>query len=262
MATRCASPASSSSTSREHGASTDRGARRHFRSHSRRTSGRRPRRDGVRTARPGRLRAHRASASPAADGNRASAPARDDTARHVPESALRRVRCRVQRPGPSFTSDTLRELRDLHPQADLFLILGWDAARLFKTWHQPDKVRQLATIVVVARPGSGSPRPADLDAAGLDSNAVILLPRGTPDVSASGIRHDIKEGDRSTARCRPRSSGTSSPMASTFNKLKTGRTTPCSWRGCCAARRSTRKPGRRRHRRPRQDLRRRLLRGL
>ena len=100
----------------------------------------------------------------------------------------------VQRPGPSFTSDTLRELRELHPQADLFLILGWDAARLFKTWHQPDTVRELATIVVVARPGSGSPRPADLEAAGLDSNAVILCLEGTPDVSASGIRHDIKEG--------------------------------------------------------------------
>jgi len=46
----------------------------------------------------------------------------------------------------------------------------------------------------VARPGSGSPRPADLEAAGLDSNAVILCLEGTPDVSASGIRHDIKEG--------------------------------------------------------------------
>src|SRR5947209_10723475 len=35
-----------------------------------------------------------------------------------------------------------------------------------------------------------------------------------------------RRGDRSTARCPPRSSGTSRPMASTFNKLKTGRTTP------------------------------------
>src|SRR2546425_11412312 len=35
-----------------------------------------------------------------------------------------------------------------------------------------------------------------------------------------------RRGDRSTARCPPRSSGTSRPMASTFNELKTGRTTP------------------------------------
>ncbi len=100
----------------------------------------------------------------------------------------------LRRPGVSFTSDTLRELHALYPQAELFLILGWDAARLFSTWHQPEKVRELATIVVVARPGSASPQPADLDAAGLGGDGVILCLGRTPDVSASGIREDIKNG--------------------------------------------------------------------
>jgi nicotinate-nucleotide adenylyltransferase len=100
----------------------------------------------------------------------------------------------VKRPGRSFTSDTLRELHAQHPEDQLFLILGWDAARLFKTWHEPDQVRQLATITVVARPGSGSPRQSDLDAARLDGKDVILCLVGTPDVSASEIRQDIKEG--------------------------------------------------------------------
>jgi nicotinate-nucleotide adenylyltransferase len=100
----------------------------------------------------------------------------------------------VKRPGRSFTSDTLRELHAQHPEDQLFLILGWDAARLFKTWHEPDQVRQLATVTVVARPGSGSPQPSDLDAAGLDSNGVILCLVGTPDVSASEIRQGIKDG--------------------------------------------------------------------
>lgn len=100
----------------------------------------------------------------------------------------------VKRPGRSFTSDTLRELRARHPEDHLFLILGWDAARLFKSWHEPDKVRQMATITVVARPGSGSPHQSDLDAAGLDGTGVILCLVGTPDVSASEIRQDIEEG--------------------------------------------------------------------
>jgi nicotinate-nucleotide adenylyltransferase len=100
----------------------------------------------------------------------------------------------VKRPGRSFTSDTLRELHAQHAEDHLFLILGWDAARLFKTWHEPDQVRQLATITVVARPGSGSPQQSDLDAAGLDGKGVILCLVGTPDVSASEIRQDIKEG--------------------------------------------------------------------
>jgi len=100
----------------------------------------------------------------------------------------------LRRAGVSFTSDTLADLHSLDPRAELFLILGWDAARLFSTWHQPDKVRDLATIVVVARPGSGSPQPADLEAAGLDGDGVIVCPNRTPDVSASTIRKDIKGG--------------------------------------------------------------------
>ncbi|HAC45750.1 MAG TPA: nicotinate (nicotinamide) nucleotide adenylyltransferase [Chloroflexi bacterium] len=100
----------------------------------------------------------------------------------------------LRRPGVSFTSDTLRDLHALDPGAELFLILGWDAARLFSTWHQPEKVRELATIVVVARPGSGSPRPADLEAAGLDGDGVIVCLDRTPDVSASVIRGDVKGG--------------------------------------------------------------------
>ncbi|HEX9098161.1 MAG TPA: nicotinate-nucleotide adenylyltransferase [Candidatus Dormibacteraeota bacterium] len=100
----------------------------------------------------------------------------------------------LRRPGMSFTSDTLRDLHALDPRADLFLILGWDAARLFGTWHEPDQVRKLATVVVVARPGSASPQPADLEAAGLGGGRVILCLERTPNVSASAIRDDIKHG--------------------------------------------------------------------
>ena len=100
----------------------------------------------------------------------------------------------LRRPGASFTSDTLRAFHELHPNADLFLILGWDAARLFRTWHEPDQVRRLATILVVTRPGSGSPQPADLEAAGLGGKQVIVCVDSTPDVSASAIRRDVMSG--------------------------------------------------------------------
>src|SRR5260370_27398385 len=100
----------------------------------------------------------------------------------------------LRRAGVSFTSDTLSDLRSLDPRAVLFLILGWDAARLFSTWHRPEKVRKLATIVVVARPGSGSPQPADLEAAGLDGDGAIVCPNRTPDFSASTTRQAIHGG--------------------------------------------------------------------
>jgi nicotinate-nucleotide adenylyltransferase len=100
----------------------------------------------------------------------------------------------LRRPGASFTSDTLRELRDLDPRAELFLILGWDAARLFRSWHEPDEVRKLAQVVVMARPGIGSPQREDLEAAGLGGEQVVVCTATTPDVSASSIRRDIREG--------------------------------------------------------------------
>src|SRR5260370_23921586 len=100
----------------------------------------------------------------------------------------------LRRPGASFASDTLRELRDLDPRAELFLILGWDAARLFRSWHEPDEVRKLAQVVVMARPGISSPQREDLDAAGLGGEQVVVCTTTTPDVSASSIRRDIREG--------------------------------------------------------------------
>lgn len=109
----------------------------------------------------------------------------------------------LRRPGVSFTSDTLADLHSLDPGAELFLILGWDAARLFSTWHQPEKVLGLATIVVVARPRSGSPQQADLEAAGLNGDHVILCLDRTPDVSASTIRENIKGGRSIAGKVTP-----------------------------------------------------------
>ena len=100
----------------------------------------------------------------------------------------------LRRSGASFTSETLRELRALYPSAQLFLILGWDAARLFNSWHEPEQVRALATTVVVARPGSGSPEAAELEAAALGGPDTILCLEQTPNVSASTIRQDVKNG--------------------------------------------------------------------
>ena len=101
----------------------------------------------------------------------------------------------LKREGPSYTVDTIREFRRMHPGDALFLILGWDAARLFPTWHRPDEVRKLASVVVVARPGSDAPREADLRAVGLEGDGVVMCMEPTPDVSASEIRRAVAAGE-------------------------------------------------------------------
>lgn len=67
-------------------------------------------------------------------------------------------RLELDRPGPSYSVDTLESLRD---QGDLFLILGADAADELDKWRDPERVRELATPVVAPRPGWSPPSRAD-----------------------------------------------------------------------------------------------------
>ena len=110
------------------------------------------------------------------------------------DSALEVSDVEVRRGGISYTVDTLEELRQAYVQDELFLVLGWDAARLFGTWRMPDQVRKLATVVVVTRPGNKWPDEAALRQAGLDPANVILCVRPTPDISGSALRRAIAGG--------------------------------------------------------------------
>jgi nicotinate-nucleotide adenylyltransferase len=106
----------------------------------------------------------------------------------------------LKRGGPSYTVDTLVEMQRQHPNHELFLILGWDAARLFSTWHKPEEVRELASVVVVGRPGSEGPTDEDLKPAGLGGDGVLLCLQPTPDISASEIRKAVAAGEVITGK--------------------------------------------------------------
>jgi nicotinate-nucleotide adenylyltransferase len=100
----------------------------------------------------------------------------------------------VTRDGPSYTLDTLWALRGANPHAELFLVLGWDAASQLRSWYRPDEVLAIAPIVVVSRPGRNAPAEADIRSAGLDPARILLCPRTTPSVSGSEIRRAIAAG--------------------------------------------------------------------
>lgn len=63
----------------------------------------------------------------------------------------------IRRPGPSYTVDTLRELRAAHPDAELCLLVGADAAEDLPTWHDAATIPSLARVVVLTRPGARAP---------------------------------------------------------------------------------------------------------
>jgi nicotinate-nucleotide adenylyltransferase len=100
----------------------------------------------------------------------------------------------LRREGPSYTVDTLRELCDENPGANLYLVLGWDAARELRTWHEPDEVLRLARVVVVSRPGFPDPTAEDVRRVGIDPACVVLCGVGTPEVEATDIRRLLEAG--------------------------------------------------------------------
>lgn len=99
----------------------------------------------------------------------------------------------IERPGPSYTVDTVRVLRDAHPSDALFFLTGSDAIRDLPRWHDPDTLLSLAHFVALARPGT-------------DPNAVLttLPPRWKErvtfmampglDISATDLRARVRAG--------------------------------------------------------------------
>jgi len=100
----------------------------------------------------------------------------------------------LRRDGPSYTVDTLRELCREHPDAELYLVLGWDAARELRSWHDPDTVLRLARLVIVSRPGFPEPTEEDVRRSGIDPACVVLCGVGTPGIEATDIRRLLEDG--------------------------------------------------------------------
>jgi nicotinate-nucleotide adenylyltransferase len=67
-------------------------------------------------------------------------------------------RMEIDRGGESYTAETLAELAKERPGADLFMIVGWDVASELASWDRWDTIQQLATLVVVNRPGNSPPK--------------------------------------------------------------------------------------------------------
>jgi nicotinate-nucleotide adenylyltransferase len=57
------------------------------------------------------------------------------------------------RPGPSYTADTLRELQHRHPDARLVLLIGADCLPDLAHWHNPGQIGELAELLIMPRAG-------------------------------------------------------------------------------------------------------------
>ena len=71
------------------------------------------------------------------------------------ESLLQVSDMEIRRGGPSYTSETLRQLRAADPDAQLFLITGEDMFVTLEQWHDPETIYQFATVCAAPRSREG-----------------------------------------------------------------------------------------------------------
>ena len=102
----------------------------------------------------------------------------------------------LERPGPSFTVDSLRQLRDMEPDGTrLFLIMASDSLAAIDTWREPDRILELAEWIVGPRPDATSPdRAALVDRFGAAAERIHVLEGPSLAISSSAIRERVAAG--------------------------------------------------------------------
>ncbi len=102
----------------------------------------------------------------------------------------------VERAGPSYTVDTIAELRgQLGAGSELFFILGWDCLAELSKWREPERLIKMCYLVAVPRVGCSVPDLKSMEAAipGL-AERVIMLDTPEVDITASAIRDQVAQG--------------------------------------------------------------------
>jgi nicotinate-nucleotide adenylyltransferase len=95
----------------------------------------------------------------------------------------------IDREGTTYTIDTLRDLHQQRPDAELFFITGADALGQILSWKDADELWSLAHFVGVTRPGH------DLSSSGLPHGGVSLLEVPAMAISSTACRDRVHEGE-------------------------------------------------------------------
>jgi nicotinate-nucleotide adenylyltransferase len=94
----------------------------------------------------------------------------------------------VERPGPTYTVDTLRDLHAEHPDADLYFITGADALAQILSWKDVEELFDLARFVGVTRPGH------ELSNGVVPRHRIDLLEVPAMAISSTACRERVRAG--------------------------------------------------------------------
>ena len=99
----------------------------------------------------------------------------------------------IERAGPSFTIDTLRDLQSENPDAQLYLIMGADQFAAFRQWHEWQAIISLAIICIASR-ARFDWADSQFDAYKEQKDRFLTLPMPVMPVSATQIREVLASG--------------------------------------------------------------------
>jgi nicotinate-nucleotide adenylyltransferase len=102
----------------------------------------------------------------------------------------------IERPGPTYTIDTIKELKDgLNADDELFFILGQDSLMQVPQWHEAQDLVQLCYLAAAPRPGVKKPDLKALEAEipGIKQR-VMLMKEPKVDITATDIRERVARG--------------------------------------------------------------------
>jgi nicotinate-nucleotide adenylyltransferase len=94
----------------------------------------------------------------------------------------------IEREGPTYTIDTLRDIKNSRPDADLYFISGADAIAQILEWKDHDELWELAKFVAVSRPGHA------LSIRGLPEQSVSSMEVPALAISSSDCRDRVNRG--------------------------------------------------------------------
>lgn len=101
----------------------------------------------------------------------------------------------ANRPGPSYTTDTVRQmLSEFPPATEIFFVMGMDSLAALPTWHEPGELIKLCHLAVLRRPGySADMNKLEREIPGLRSR-VDFIPAPELEISSSDLQARVREG--------------------------------------------------------------------
>ena len=101
----------------------------------------------------------------------------------------------IDRAGPSYTVDTLRQIHASQPGDELTFIVGGDVAWSLPTWHEPEAILELACVAVAERAGARREEVrARLEAMAGSAERISYIDVPRLDISSSALRRRVREG--------------------------------------------------------------------